>query len=120
MLFDGFKDGAVGGEINPKGLLAEQVFACADDVGIELLVQDMRHGAVNRVNVAAVEQVVIVGGFDGDAVKVGLEPAEERRVGIADAGDDRGEGELEQVAPAGDGAAELAPHEAEAENAEAN
>jgi hypothetical protein len=52
------------GKVDAKGLFAQQVLSGADDVGVELAVEVVRHGAVNRVYVGASEQVVVVRRFE--------------------------------------------------------
>ena len=51
----------VGVEVDAERLLAEQVLAGLDDVDVQLGVQVVGHGAVDRVDVRVVEQLALVG-----------------------------------------------------------
>src|SRR6185436_14806960 len=108
-----------GRQVDPEGLLAEQVLARTDDVDVDLLVQVVGQGAVDRVDVGALEEIGVLARRDLDRGEVLLVPAEEPGVGVADPGQHGLEVQVEQVAPARDGGRELAPHQAAADDAEA-
>ena len=50
-------DGVVGRLVDPERLFAQEVFAGGDDVGVERLVQVVRHGAVDGVDVGIGQQL---------------------------------------------------------------
>ena len=75
----------VGGLVNAERLLAEQVFPGLYNVHIQLLVQVVGNGAVDRLDIGRVQQFCIVPRGDLNAVKGTCEPVEHSGVGITDA-----------------------------------
>jgi len=59
----GGMDAAGGGEVDAEGFLGEEVFAGGEDVAIQLLMQVVRDGHVDHVDVRVGEQRLIVGGL---------------------------------------------------------
>src|SRR5689334_9250748 len=110
-------DVMIGGQINAKGLLAEQVFARLNNIDVEPLMQIVWHSTVDGIDLRAAQQIVIVLSDNLECCEIVLEPAEHGGIGIADADDTWHNILLQQMAPAGDGACKLTSHQAAANNA---
>src|SRR5262245_45913536 len=95
------------------------MFSGAEDVGEKLLVEVVRHGAVDGIHLAAVQQIVIVRRLETD-VEIRGEPIEHFLVGITNSGDARRKVQVEQMTPTGGGAGKLPTHQAQADDAKAN
>ena len=112
-------DRLVGGEVDPERLLAEQVLAGCEAGDVELLVQVMRHSAVDRLDRVVCEQLPVVGIQSRPRFEA-LEPREGLGARVADGRDLRTHAEVGQVDPARGGARELAAHQTAADHAEAH
>ncbi len=110
-------NGAGGLEIDAERLLREQIFAGGEHVEVDLLVQMMRHGDVDDVDLLAAQHFVVVAGGDDDA-RDAAEPLAHRFLHVADGRELQLRGRVEERAPAADGAGDFAPHEAAADDAE--
>ena len=112
-------DRLVRGQVDAERLLAQQVLPRPETRDVDLLVQVVRDGAVDRLDRVVREQLPIVGDEPRRRVEP-LVPREHVRVQVADdcqLGPDTGGVE---VHPPGGGAGELAPHEPAADEPEAN
>ena len=112
-------DRVVRGEVDPEGLLAEQVLTSVDNGGVELLVQVVRHRAVDRLDKRVREQLSVVR-HESRTRFESFVPREHLGIEIANDGDLRAHADVRQVHPAGRGARKLATHEPAADDAEAN
>src|SRR5690606_27327022 len=112
-------DAAGGGEVDAEGFLGEQVFARAEHVEVERLVEVMRHGDVNDVDVGAGQQRVVVGLEMAHGRNL-AEPVEGGGVDVADADEFGADRAIEQREPAAKGAGDLAAHEAGADDGDAD
>ncbi len=112
-------DRARGAEIDAEGLLGEQIFACAQHIEVDSLVQMMRHGDIDDIDGVAAEQLTIVGGdktHRWDSAK----PFADWLLHIADRGEFKLCGRIKERAPAADGAGHFAAHEPAANDSEAH
>jgi hypothetical protein len=110
-------DALVGVEVDPERLLAEQVPAGLQNRDVQLGVQVVRDGAVDRLDLGVVEQVAPVGRQPrrrGEA----LVPGEHVRVGVAHVHDLRAHVHVGEVQPARGRGRELAAHQAAADDPE--
>ena len=112
-------DAAGGGEINAEGFFREEVFPGAEDVEVDFLVQVVRDGGVDDIDVIACQQFLVAGDerLDrGDLAK----PVEQAGLEVAD-GDELGlHRKIHEGEPAGEGAGGFAAHEAAADDADAD
>ena len=112
------RDRPARGCVDPERLLGEEMLAGAEDLDVELLVQVVRDGAVDGVDVGAREQLVHVcveRVARDDAVR---EPVEARGVDVADGDDLRTEVDVQQMDPPRRGARDLTAHQPRADDAE--
>ena len=112
-------DRVVRGEIDPEGLLAEEMLPGAKRRDDDLLVQVVRDGTVDDLDAVVVEQVVVV----GDAPRRRLEalvPREHVGARVADGHDLGPDAELGEMDPARRRARELPAHQAAADDADAD
>ena len=110
-------DASGGGEVDAEGLLGEEVFARGEDVAIQLLMQVVRDGHVDHVDVGVGEQRLVVGGLlraGGDAI----EPRERGGIEVGHGREDRADRDVREGAPAGESAGHFATHEAAADDAD--
>lgn len=110
-------DAAGGGEVDAEGFLGEEVFAGGEDVAIQLLMQVVRDGHVDHVDVRVGEERLIVGGLlraGGDAI----EPRERGGIEVGHGREDRADRDVGERAPAGERAGHFATHEAAADDAD--
>ena len=98
----------------PNGFSREQVLARFEGRDADLLVQVVRHGAVDGLDRRVGEQVPVVGRERGGGVESCV-PPERRLVDVADRGDHRPHAERSEMHPACGGAGELAAHQAAAD-----
>ena len=106
-----------GREVDAERLLGEEVFAGGEDVAIQLLMQVVRDGHVDHVDVRVGEERLIVGGLlraGGDAV----EPRERGGIEVGHGREDRADRDVGERAPAGERAGHFATHEAAADDAD--
>ena len=110
-------DATGGGEVDAEGFLGEEVFAGGKDVAIQLLMQVVRDGHVDHVDVGVGEQSLIVGGLlraGGNAI----EPRERGGIEVGHSRKDRADRDVGERAPAGERAGHFATHEAAADDAD--
>ena len=110
-------DAAGGGEVDAEGLFGEEVFTRGEDVAIELLMQVMRDGYVDDVDIRVGEERLVVGGLlraGGDAI----EPRERGGIEVGHGREDRADRDVREGAPAGESAGHFATHEAAADDAD--
>ncbi len=105
------KDRGIGPLVDAEGLLSHEMLAGPDDVTVDLLVQVVRYGAVDRVHVRGSQQVLVVSRGNRQAGKVLCKPFLHLRVGIAHTGQHGHRAVVKEMAPPCNRAAELAPHE---------
>ena len=115
-----FEDAVVGGLVDAKWFLAQQVLASEDDVAIDRGVQVVWQGTVDGIDALVAEQLLIVVGDDLQIGEKALKPVGGGQVDIADGYDTRRDVHVEQMSPASDGAGKLAPHQPAADDAEAD
>ena len=117
MLPHGAQDLLAGGQIDPERLFGQQMLAGTDDIGIDLRVLVMRHGAVNGFDLRIFQKLVII------MVKIpriwhAPEPVE-AFVRPAARGDDLWARQVGlQMQPAHGGACKLPAHQPAADDAE--
>ena len=114
------EDLLVGSQVDPERLLSQQVLAGADDVAINLRMQMVWHGAVDRVHAGVGEQLAIVGDRGGDVTQVVGEPIQAGRLGVGDGHQFRADVHIQQMAPALRRTGELARHQPASDDAEAD
>jgi hypothetical protein len=110
-------DASGGGEVDAEGFLGEEVFAGGEDVAIELLMQIVRDGHVDHVDVGVGEERLVVGRLlsaGGDAI----EPRERGGIEVGHGREDRADRDVREGAPAGESAGHFATHEAAADDAD--
>ena len=107
-------------QIDTKGLFAEQVLSCTNDVHIHPLVKIMRDGAVYSVYIGAVQQIVIIRRLQRDGRYILLKPIEQKFVCITDAHNLRSKIQTAQVTPARRGRCKFPPHQAETNHPKSN
>ena len=103
-------DRVVRGEVDPEGLLAEQVLTSVDNGGVELLVQVVRHRAVDRLDKRVREQLSVVR-HESRTRFESFVPREHLGIEIANDGDLRAYADARWVHLAGSGARKLATHQ---------
>jgi hypothetical protein len=105
---------ARGGEVDAEGFFREEVFAGAQDVEVDFLVQVVGHGGVDDIHVGEREQLAVIGGEVFHAGHL-PEPVEETGLQVADGDKFGADGKVHEGEPAGEGAGGLAAHQAAAE-----
>ena len=93
------------------------MLARAQNIHVELLVEVVRHGAVDRLDLAFGQQIVIIGEGPHARQRV-AEPRHRVGVGVADGDDLWPHADVAQMDPARGGAGELAAHQPAADDAE--
>ncbi len=111
-------DAAGGGEVDAERLFGEQIFAGAEHVEVERFVEVMRDGDIDHVDRRVAQHLVVVARQQAHGGYL-AEPFPHRGLHVADGDELDADGEIEQRAPAADGAGDFATHEAAADDAEA-
>ena len=106
-----------GGEIDAERFFGQQVFARFQDIKIDLLVQLVRDGDVDRIDFRAGQQFAVVGGGQTQR-RQSSEPIPCRWRKVANCGDFAAHPDILQRAPAADRRSHFAPHQAAADDAE--
>jgi hypothetical protein len=112
-------DGLVRGQVDPERLLAEEVLAGLEAGDVEVLVQVMGDGAVDRLHRVVGQELAVV----GDEPRTGLEalvPGQDLGVRVADDRQLGPDAERGEVHPARRRARELASHQPAADEPEAD
>ena len=103
----------------PEGIFSEQMLAGANDISIDLRVQKMGQGAVDRFYFRIGQEIMIIL-IKKLRIRIPAEPVQIFRIGIAGGDDDRTGQIPQQMQPAEGHAGELAAHETAADDAEGN
>ncbi len=114
---DRLDDAAAGGEVDAERLLAQEVLAGVDGLEVELLVQVVRDGEVEDVEVGVLEQRVAVVGQQPHALDA-LEPRERVGARVAHGLEPRRHRVVGERRPAPDRRRQLAAHQAAADDAD--
>ena len=110
-------DSLSGWKVDSEWLFGEEVLPCPNAVDVDLLVQVVRNGAVDRLNVRICEKLPIVGGGGGERV-VGFEPLHCAGIDVRRSDDHRLRRHVQQMHPTSSGAGEFSPHESATDHAE--
>jgi hypothetical protein len=112
-------DRLVGPEVDAERLLAEQVLPGPEAGGVDLLVEVVRDGAIDRLDRVVRQEIAVVGEKTRRRLEL-LVPGEHVRAHVADDGQLGADAGEVDVRPAGGRARELTAHEAAADEPEAN
>ena len=113
-----FFDNAVcGRKIDAEGLFGEEIFAGVQDVEVDFLVEIVRNGGVDDIDLRVGEECVVVGDFLR-AARNDVKPGQDVGIQIGDRDEDWLNRDLGEGAPAGEGARHFAAHEAASDNAD--
>src|SRR5262245_61566309 len=109
-------DDLIGLAVYAKRFFSQQMLAGAQDIHVEPLVEVVRHGAVDRLDVALGQQVVIVSVGPHSRQRL-AEPGHRVGVGVADGDDLWPHADVTEMDPARGGAGELTAHQPAADDA---
>ena len=118
MRVDGGHDAGVRRRIDPEGFFPEQVLSRRQDIGVDVVVQVVRHGAVDGLHVVIGQKGAVVRRDLRNRRDIRGEPVGQRGVQIADRYDLGAGARILQMQPPGGRGGEFAPHEATADDTE--
>ena len=118
MIFEGFQNRIVLRFVHAERLFAHQMLSGADDVTVDLLMQNVRDCAVDSFNVLTGQQIVIICKVIFKVREGFIKPLEGRGIHVADADDLRLCDLILQMNPAKRCAGKFPPHQAAADDTE--
>ena len=116
VIFECFQNGVVLRLVHAKRLFPHQMLPGIDDVTVDLLMQDVRDGAVDRLNILAGQQIAIVREVIFEVREGFVKPLEGRGIPVTDADDLRLCDLVLQMDPAKRRAGKFPPHQAAADD----
>ena len=114
------QNGVVRGPVDAERFLAQKMLARGDDGAVELLVQIVRHRAVDGLHTGVGQELAVVGRRLPDRRDPLGQPSPPLIVPVADRDQLGARVHLRQVKPAGHGARQLPSHQAAADDPERN
>ena len=112
----GVRDAPCCGEVNAEGFFGKQILSGSKHVAVNLLVQMMRHGDIDGVDILAREQFAMVGGSQLHGGHLG-KPLEQIIAQVAHGHQFRTHRHVREGKPSSETGSRLAPHQAAANDA---
>ncbi|MPN35984.1 hypothetical protein SDC9_183489 [bioreactor metagenome] len=112
------ENGIIGFPVDAERFFTEQMAAAGDDIAVNLLMQIVRHRAVDGLDFGVGQQLLVIVRDLFDGREVVAIPVVKRRILVADRHQFRLGGHFGKVAPAGGRAGEFPAHQTGADDSE--